>query len=943
MSKVAVVLCALVFAPTVADHNVANDGKVSGDSARPVQSVSVIVLKTDRLVYTIGADGQNRRLQDPHTGKDYLAHHTAFMYIEKDGQRHASTHVESAGGVLRVKFGESKVEASVRVGALRRYLTFELIAVSDSTVSRAELLNLPLSMTNKVSQTIASARDREYAVAAVPLNIETHSSAVGSVLIGEAYSRVRLAGTKIALVGCPPAELLDRIERIELENGLPHPTLAGVWARRSPEQMRSYLFVDLSEATAGAMIDYAKAGGFGYIVVYDGVWNGTHGTYPVNKKNFPGGEAGLKAVSEQIHAAGLKFGMHNLDMVIDKTDALVAPSPAAGFLMYPDRRRSLLASIDATETFIPTASSPAGLLAKADKSRFHGRDLRIDDEIITYDDLQTTIPYGFIGCTRGAHGTTPAAHAAGSVIDNFSEFIDHYRPDIKSPLYDRVAGAEATALDRFGFDYIYPDGTGENLGFWPEQPVWYIYNLLISKLYNHTKREVMWGHAPTTDYSWHVFSRGNTTDFVHTGVIEHFDRVSIAGARKSMVELQPFEFGWFGYLSDALDARATRPREMQYAWSKALAYGAATSLETSKEVLDANGRTREIFALIRNWEELKLKNYFSPRIRELLKVPGKEFELERTRTRGWRARPVAYSPEYYVVNAQEWDVDNPYAEQPLRATIEAMPSLSRFGDSANALLLDPGKPLTLYASGNGPLGSPARQSSGVTFNLKTTNEFEATAVNRGPDPAGWGCAEIILSRTLDLRQRRALGTWVDGDGSGAYLHFVIEDSGRWSVRDYYVHLDFVGRRYVEFSESAEGEIYGFAFPYSDYSAIRNINFKEITRVYVFLSGIPAGGSARARFGRVEALQETPIALENPGLRLHGETIHFPVRLETGWYLEYSGSGKARVFDANGFTKAEVTPTGDVLRIRNGLNRISLLSDRSSPAKVTLVTHGEPLR
>jgi hypothetical protein len=295
------------------------------------------------------------------------------------------------------------------------------------------------------------------------------------------------------------------------------------------------------------------------------------------------------------------------------------------------------------------------------------------------------------------------------------------------------------------------------------------------------------------------------------------------------------------------------------------------------------------------------------------------------------------------VNAQEWDVDNPYAEQPLRATIEAMPSLSRFGDSANALLLDPGKPLTLYASGNGPLGSPARQSSGVTFNLKTTNEFEATAVNRGPDPAGWGCAEIILSRTLDLRQRRALGTWVDGDGSGAYLHFVIEDSGRWSVRDYYVHLDFVGRRYVEFSESAEGEIYGFAFPYSDYSAIRNINFKEITRVYVFLSGIPAGGSARARFGRVEALQETPIALENPGLRLHGETIHFPVRLETGWYLEYSGSGKARVFDANGFTKAEVTPTGDVLRIRNGLNRISLLSDRSSPAKVTLVTHGEPLR
>jgi hypothetical protein len=391
-------------------------------------------------------------------------------------------------------------------------------------------------------------------------------------------------------------------------------------------------------------------------------------------------------------------------MVIDKTDALVAPSPAAGFLMYPDRRRTLAAGIGATDTFIPTASSPAGLLAKADKSRFHGRDLRIDDEIITYDDLQTTAPFGFIGCKRGAHGTTPASHAAGASVDNFSEFIDHYRPDIKSPLYDRVARAEAAALDRFGFDYIYPDGTGENLGFWPEQPVWYINNLLLSKLFNYTKRDVMWGHAPSTDYSWHIFSRGNTTDYVHTGVIQHFDRVSIAGAKKSIVELQPFEFGWFGYLSDALDARATRPREMEYAWSKALAYGAAMSLETSKEVLDANGRTREIFALIKNWEELKLANYFSPRIRELLKVPGKEFKLDRARSGAWRALPLAYSPEHYAVNAEEWDVDNPHAEQPLRASIEAMPSLRRFGDSANTRLLDPDKPLTLYASGN--VGQP---------------------------------------------------------------------------------------------------------------------------------------------------------------------------------------------------------------------------------------------
>ena len=124
--------------------------------------------------------------------------------------------------------------------------------------------------------------------------------------------------------------------------------------------------------------------------------------------------------------------MHNLDLVVDKTDALVHPVPASGFMMYPDRWCTLAAAIGPADTFIPTTTSPDGLLAKADKSRFHGRDLRIGDEIVTYDDLQATTPYGFIGCKRGAHDTAAAAHPAGVAIDNFAEFIDYYLPDIKS-------------------------------------------------------------------------------------------------------------------------------------------------------------------------------------------------------------------------------------------------------------------------------------------------------------------------------------------------------------------------------------------------------------------------------------------------------------------------------------------------------------------------------
>lgn len=897
-------------------------------------------LRTDGLVYSISETGQNTSFRSRRTNKEYLASPSPVMTLVRDGRRIPSISARLEGDLLRVGFGAA--EATLRIGRYPNYLTFELVALSDGSVSAVELANLPLTLTRYVSQTLASCRDDEYAAAIIPLDMETHSVSSKGVLMAEADRRVKLTGTKFALLGCPAGQLLDRIEQIELAHKLPHPTLGGVWARKSPEQMRSYLFVDLSESTAPAMIDYAKAGGFGYIVVYDGTWNASHGTYLVNRKNFPGGEAGLKAVSDRIHAAGLKFGMHNLDMVIDKSDPLVHPVPAKGFMMYPNRRRTLAAAIGPADTFIPITTSPAGLLAKSDKSRFHGRDLRIGDEIITYDDLKLTEPYGFTGCKRGAHGTVAAAHSAGAAIDNFSEFIDYYRPDVKSDLYDRVARNAAAALDKFGFDYIYPDGTGENLGYWPDQPEWYAYNLLISKLVGYTKRDVMWAHVPITDYSWHIFSRGNTTDYVHTGVIEHFDRVSVAGAKDSMAELQPFEFGWFGFFTHAYDNRATRPREMEYAWSKALAYGAAMSLETRKSALDANGRTREIFSIVRNWEELKLKGYFPERIREQLKAPGREFALDRNAGGGWNVLPVEYSPDRYARQGDEWTFENPYGPQPPRITVEAMPALASHGSSGNTVLLDPARPLKLYTEGAGPLGSPARESEGVEFELKPENGlFRVSAVNRGSVPAGWGCAEVILDSMKNLRRHRALGAWVEGDGSGAYLHFVIEDSGRWSVRDYYVRLDFEGRRYIEMPESAEGEVYDFEFPYSNYWSIRNINFQSIGRVYVFLSGVKPTRSVRARFGRLEALGETPVAIHHPVLRINGERLTLPAQLETAWYLEYTGSGKARVFDPDGYTKAEVSLSG-VPQLRGGRNQIAFERGGAS-AKITLSVRGAPLR
>lgn len=373
---------------------------------------NLLFLETEDLTWAVGIDGRNHSFVDRRTGKNYLAAPEPFMQVLVEGQWFGSTSAALERGFLYVEFGDSGVWAKIHVRALPRYLTLELTAVNDHQIISFQLAHLPLTLTRQVSSSLSSCRDEEYAAAVIPLNLETTSSpsrGPHTLLVGQADQEVRLEGAAIAVLGCPTPDLLDIIEQVEIENGLPHPTLGGVWARRSPEQMKSYLFVDLSEAIADSMIEYARTGAFGYIVVYDGTWNFSHGTYPVNTKNFPTGEDGLKAVSDKIHAAGLKFGMHNLDMVVEKTDSLVHPVPAAGFMMYPDRQRFLAADIGPDQTFIPTTTSPAGLLSKEDKSGFHGRDLRLGDEIIldSPKDLRQHRALGGRGPLRGVSPLGP--------------------------------------------------------------------------------------------------------------------------------------------------------------------------------------------------------------------------------------------------------------------------------------------------------------------------------------------------------------------------------------------------------------------------------------------------------------------------------------------------------------------------------------------------------
>ena len=56
-----------------------------------------------------------------------------------------------------------------------------------------------------------------------------------------------VVGSKIALFTCAEGETLDRIEQIELAEGLPHPMVNGKWFKRSDLFGRSYLISSFKE------------------------------------------------------------------------------------------------------------------------------------------------------------------------------------------------------------------------------------------------------------------------------------------------------------------------------------------------------------------------------------------------------------------------------------------------------------------------------------------------------------------------------------------------------------------------------------------------------------------------------------------------------------------------------------------------------------------------
>ena len=105
-----------------------------------------------------------------------------------------------------------------------------------------------------------------------------------------------------------------------------------------------------------------------------------------------------------------------------------------------------------------------------------------------------------------------------------------------------------------------------------------------------------------------------------------------------------------------------------------------------KKTLDENPGFKRLIPIIKQYEELRHKNYFSDSIRTLLRQPGKEFTLVSGADSIWRFKPVSYQ-KHKVAGldhpSSQWKITNEFEAQPARLRIEALMSVKPFNDPAN--------------------------------------------------------------------------------------------------------------------------------------------------------------------------------------------------------------------------------------------------------------------
>ncbi|NOZ22420.1 MAG: hypothetical protein GXP25_15170 [Planctomycetes bacterium] len=592
-----------------------------------------IVIENDVLRLGLSADGKVTSLLDKGTKKEYAVAYP-FATAMKEKQRTSARKLSMEGDTLKVAFGSFGIRAEISVEKQSRYIVFQLKKVEGD----------PEEITFFQLQTIAPEAASwgnilwfgDYCIGIVEGEPETRTRYGGGKngrLYAMAYTDPGIKNNRVALYGCKKGDIRQVVGEIEKAFDIP----MGVEVKFNEDNRRSYVMGRVGAADVDKLIDYARRGGFGSILMVINSWASYGNKYAVPERYWPGGLPQLKAAVDRIHAAGLKAGAHMFASKVPKYSDYTSPIPDKR--IYKDCFAILAEDMDERTDRIVTKEPPTGWPRLPCT-----RDIHMDDELITYTELSLKPPYGFAGCKRGAYRTKPAAHKAGTKMGRpvTDESRHIFIIDQRTSLIDEVASNIARTYDGAGFDWMYFDGAED-----VPPPRWYTTTMAQLKTIMRVKRRpVIVQNAASGPFCWHLVTRRGQRDYFWISmsskdeVDDAIERV-VPRVRRSLLAV---EIGWFQWRIPTPQDFRTQIDEFEYLYTKALGADVAVSVQATADRIERHPQRDSILYIIGKLEELRIKDYFPERVKQEVLAPHKDFLLVQDEGKKYHLQPARELP-----------------------------------------------------------------------------------------------------------------------------------------------------------------------------------------------------------------------------------------------------------------------------------------------------------
>ncbi|HOB97810.1 MAG TPA: hypothetical protein PKM43_03565 [Verrucomicrobiota bacterium] len=921
--------------------------------AAGAQPSDTVVLENEHFRYTIAADGRNLAFVDKSTGTDYLRPGSSTFCASalRAGTEHPARSVSLAENRLRLGFSGLDLDVTLRLEPRPSCIRVGVEAIRGDDIDALVFLNVPL--------TVRGAPDEPFGACALSLNLNTRVDqlpVLQTQLRAAAHRKFGIVGARVALVAMPVGGLLPALKGVlEEADEMPLCKVAGPWAKEVAFNRGSYLFNfgSLTEATVPEWIEMARSLGVTQIDNHGGGGFFRFGDFALDKAKWPDGWETFARIVGRLHEAGIDSIFHSYAFFIDKQSQYVTPVPDPRLDAF--RAFTLAESVGPDADVLPVEESTAGLSTITGFFEHNSVVLHLGDELVTFGAVSQQPPWRFTGVRRGAFGTRPAAHSQGARARHLKECFGLFVPDVESSLFEEIAANHAEIVNRCGFDGLYLDAIDGSSILRGADECWYWADKFVIEIQKRLKKPVGMEMSAMWHHFWQYRTRWQAWDYPQRG---HRRFIDLHASAVNGGLLLPLHLGWWNFQSfNPPQIEPTYPDVIEYLGAKLVGWDAGISLAgaINRDQLRTVPLFRRTVDILRACEELRHSGACDERVKAELRRPGQEFALATDaggKPRFRRSRSLARIAAPDAPWSLEWQDSNPFDAQPAALRIEALMSAASYDDPRARVIAD-------LAGSEAPLWK-ASTAQGVACALTDTGLVDGmpvvtlTATNRGAVPrnAAWARFERRFDPPLNLENLQALGLWIEGDGQGELVAVRLESPRHMAfgaVADRYVTVDFTGRRILTLVETESSRWSDFQWNDGKhaYNVYREtVNFAAIESVSVWLQNLPPGHEVRCRLGPIKALPMLPGALKNPTLTVNGMHCTFPADLSSGSWLEFDGTGDARLYGSKGEPIGQVTPKGGALALRPGPNAFGFsCAPPSSPpprARVAIFARGETL-